>query len=75
VGRELPEYELLLQQLELCTPLSPLGTPFQAARRRNVRRVLLRKSKQHIYYAIDEAADVVEVITIWGAQRGREPRL
>ncbi len=38
-----------------------------------VRRVLLSKTKNHVYYAI-EGSDVV-VLAIWGAPRGRGPRL
>jgi hypothetical protein len=38
-------------------------------------RVLLPKTEQHLYYSIDEQADVVLVLTIWGARRGRGPKL
>jgi plasmid stabilization system protein ParE len=38
-----------------------------------VRRVLLPKSKNHVYYAV-EATEVV-VLSIWGAPKGRGPNL
>ena len=39
------------------------------------RRLLLPKTEQHVYYVVDKAADLVIVHTIWGARRGRGPRL
>jgi hypothetical protein len=30
---------------------------------------------QHVYYSIDEAGEVVVIRTIWGARRGRGPKL
>lgn len=38
-----------------------------------VRRVLLPKTKNHIYYAIDH--DEIVVVSIWGAPRERGPKL
>ena len=38
-----------------------------------VRRVMLEKSEYHVYYAIED--DELVVITVWGARRGRGPRL
>jgi hypothetical protein len=35
----------------------------------------LPKTEQHVYYALDEQAEVVMVLTIWGARRGRGPKL
>jgi plasmid stabilization system protein ParE len=40
-----------------------------------VRRVLLRKTGTHVYYSIDEDADVVTVLAVWGAPKGRAPKL
>jgi hypothetical protein len=40
-----------------------------------VRRLLLPKSQQHVYYVIDEALGAVVIYTIWGARRGRGPKL
>jgi hypothetical protein len=38
-------------------------------------RLLLPRTEQHLYYSVDKAGGVVRVITIWGARRGRPPRL
>jgi plasmid stabilization system protein ParE len=38
-----------------------------------VRRWLMPKTRNHVYYAIDGTE--ILVLTVWGAPRGREPRL
>ena len=40
-----------------------------------VMRLLLPKSEQHLYYSVDKEAGVIGLITIWGARRGRPPKL
>lgn len=40
---------------------------------RDVRRVLMRRTRYHIYYRA--AADVLEVLAIWHAARGEGPEL
>ncbi len=36
-------------------------------------RQLMRKTRNHVYFRIDQLAGVVEVITVWNAQSGDEP--
>ena len=40
-----------------------------------VRRVLLRRTRYHVYFSYDEDADVVAVRAVWHASRGAGPRL
>ena len=40
-----------------------------------IRRILLPRTEQHVYYAVDEQTERVVVHTIWGARRGRGPEL
>jgi hypothetical protein len=40
-----------------------------------VRRVLLRKSKNHVYYEIDRTNDHVMILAVWGGPKGRGPAL
>lgn len=40
-----------------------------------VRRFLLPGTKYHVYYIHDERADMVIVLAVWSAVRGRGPRL
>lgn len=54
------------------TPMA--GEFYKRARGRDVRRILLKKTRHHMYYWVDDAGHV-EVITIWGAQRRHGPKL
>lgn len=40
-----------------------------------VRRILMPKTDTHVYYEIDEAKSVVMIFTLWGARKGRGPKL
>jgi len=51
-----------------------IGTPYeQVSASLPVRRVLLPKSKNHVYYAVDD--ETIVVLAIWGAPRERGPKL
>jgi plasmid stabilization system protein ParE len=51
------------------------GAPFLRARRPGVRRMLLRKSQQYLYYEIDPSSEVVHVLAIRHTARKAPPRL
>ncbi len=40
-----------------------------------IRRWLLRRTEQHVYYAADMQAETITVLRIWGARRKRGPKL
>lgn len=40
-----------------------------------VRRVLLRKTHTHVYYSVDDDAELVKVLAVWGAPKRRGPKL
>jgi hypothetical protein len=69
------EFEEMTSKLVSMSPQSPIGTIHAVRRGKTLRRVLLPKTEQHIYYSIDEASETVTIRTIWGARRGRSPRL
>jgi plasmid stabilization system protein ParE len=50
-----------------------LGTPYPAKLEVPVRRVLMENTKTHVYFAVRD--DVVHVLSLWGAQRRRGPKL
>jgi plasmid stabilization system protein ParE len=52
-----------------------LGAPYVKCHGTVVRRVLLPKTKSHVYYEIDRENDVAMVVAVWGAPRGRGPKL
>jgi plasmid stabilization system protein ParE len=61
------ELEHAIQQLET---QPTLGAVYQSVEDEVVRRLLLPKTQQHVYYVIDEALRAVVIYTIWGARRG-----
>lgn len=40
-----------------------------------VRRVPLRKTKTYVYYSVDGDAELLKVLAVWGAPKGRGPKL
>jgi plasmid stabilization system protein ParE len=52
-----------------------IGAVYRTLRGEVVRRVLLPKSVQHVYFAVDEANGEVVIYTVWGARRRRGPKL
>ncbi len=67
--RELAE----VQEKVLATPT--LGVTYRTVRGRVILRILMPKTQQHFYYSVDSHEDVIVVHTIWGARRGRGPKL
>ncbi len=51
------------------------GVPWPTAKRPNLQRVLMVETGNHIYFEIDERNNVVNVLALWGATRGRAPKL
>lgn len=50
------------------------GVPYRPARQKDVRRLLLKRSRYHVY-TVDQKAALVIVRAVWHAARGRGPRL
>jgi hypothetical protein len=40
-----------------------------------VRRLLLEKTRCHVYYVIIERENLVRIVSVWGALRGEDPAL
>jgi plasmid stabilization system protein ParE len=68
-ARELAEAQALLA----ANP--EVGTRYTERHGVLVRRVLPSKTHQHVYYQVDSANDLVLILAVWGAPRGRGPRL
>ena len=64
--------EELGHALELISNSPDLGTIYESAYGA-VRRVLLPRTRYHVYYA-RESSEIV-LVSIWGAQRKRGPKL
>jgi plasmid stabilization system protein ParE len=51
------------------------GQPYAHPRVPGVRRVLMPRSRYHVYYVTDEAAGHVWILAIWHVARGGQPPL
>jgi plasmid stabilization system protein ParE len=64
----------LLEVIDLLQANTEIGQRYEAARfPAPVRRVLLPKSETHVYFAVVD--EDVWVLAVWGARRGRGPKL
>ena len=52
-----------------------VGATYTTRRGRTFRRLLMPKTKNHVYFQIDEARALVIIHAVWGAPRGRGPKL
>jgi len=52
-----------------------LGAVYATVDGVTIRRLLLPRSVQHLFYGVDEEQRVIIIYTVWGATRGRGPRL
>ncbi|MCX5741447.1 MAG: hypothetical protein NT062_02990 [Proteobacteria bacterium] len=51
------------------------GAPFPTARHPSLKRVLLPKSRCHIYFDVDEARQTIQILHLWDGRRQRPPKL
>jgi len=58
----------------LATVSSP-GTPCATARRPRLKRILLQKTKCHVYFVVNERKQWIEVIQVWDGRREHQPKL
>jgi len=63
------EFETAVRLIEL---LPDGGVPYRASPLRGVRRLLMRRTRFHVYYAREDAA-VVVILAVWSAVRGHGP--
>ncbi len=51
------------------------GVRWSTPRRPTLRRILMPRTKHHVYFVIDEVTNTIQVLSVWGAPRRREPKL
>jgi hypothetical protein len=51
------------------------GVGWPTARRPFLRRILMPRTENHVYFQIDEKIQTVHVLSIWGGPRGTTPKL
>ncbi|MGC4065028.1 MAG: hypothetical protein QM784_10375 [Polyangiaceae bacterium] len=66
------EFEEVLKNL---LKMPTLGVPYPTERRPHLLRVLLPKSRCHIYYTLERHRTLIVIHSVWGARRKRGPSL
>lgn len=65
--------EELAAAIEQIWAAPTIGAIFPSSFGRTVRKLLMPKTKNHVYYLVRE--NEVVVLSVWGAPRGRTPKL
>lgn len=64
-----------LEAIELLETTRGPGAPFPTPRYPKLKRLLLRKSRCHLYFEIDEPAQLIRILHVWDGRRERPPKL
>jgi plasmid stabilization system protein ParE len=67
--------EELRQALAQIRSMSDIGTPFRSVRGLEIRRLLLPRTKRHLYDSLDKERDEILIHVVWSTARGRGPKL
>ncbi len=52
-----------------------VGVGWPTRRRPDLRRILMPKTGNHVYFRVDEKKQLVSVLAVWGGPRGTTPQL
>jgi hypothetical protein len=66
------EFEETLRQI---ASVPSVGQRYRRLRGKLIQRVLMRKTRCHVYYCQDMERDQIEIHSIWGARKRRGPSL
>lgn len=67
--------EELHARLTELVSIPQLGSPWPTERRPRLKRLLLEKTQYHVYFEVNERKGEIQILTVWGARRGRTPKL
>ena len=65
----------LVDVLELIAGAPAIGADYRTRSGRCARRVLMPKTRTHVYFEFNRARDLITVLAVWGAPRGKGPSL
>jgi hypothetical protein len=68
-------FEEMLETVEHLETVSNPGTPCPTSRRPQLKRMLLEKTKCHLYFVSDERKQRIDVLHVWDGRRERLPSL
>ncbi len=63
------------EALNLLLAAPKAGVAYPTARRPGLRRLILPKTQYHLYFCLEHDETVVVIHSVWGARRGRTPKL
>jgi len=63
------------EAVEHLETVSAPGTPCPTKKRQQLKRLLLEKSKCHVYFEVNNRKDLINVVTVWDGRRERAPKL
>ena len=66
------EFQEVLRQI---ASAPSIGQRYRRSRGKLIQRLLMNKTRCHVYYFLDADRNVVEIHSIWGARRKRGPAL
>ena len=66
------EFETAIVQLSASPESGRLHSP---SKRVSVRKMLMPRSRYHLYYEVDSAARLVTILAVWHVSRGQGPAL
>ena len=65
----------LAQIQDLVAGNPSVGVTYTTRSGRTARRVLVPKTRNHVYFEVVEGRGLIIVLAVWGAPRGRGPKL
>jgi len=65
----------LLAAIDYLESMESPGAPCPTEKRPTLKRLLLEKSRCHVYFETNEREQLLEVLTVWDGRRERPPRL
>jgi plasmid stabilization system protein ParE len=65
----------LADALDLIANTPNVGAVYETVSGKAARRVLMPRTKNHVYFEVDEAHERVIVHAVWGTPRGQGPKL
>ncbi len=64
-----------LEAVERLETTRGVGSPFPTARHPALKRILLPRSRCHVYFEVDAASEIIRILHLWDGRRERAPKL
>lgn len=64
-----------LEAIELLERSRGPGSPFPTPKHPSLKRVLLRRSRCHLYFEINDSNQTIQILHVWDSRRERAPKV